>query len=408
MGQLTAPFLMEVSGMDDVFPDYGGNSIVNLSVAILEHFAAEAPEGVAPYSFKSNGIDLTGIDRIVLFVIDALGYHNLLSVLEDYEFSFFSRERIGVLTSVFPSTTSAALTSIFTAMPPAGHGILGYLLNMPEYGGLVNMIELTPYTQDRDNLARLGFDPLKYLEKKTVFESLKEAGVRSYHVTSKSFVNTGLTRMHTRGGIARGAHGIGDTFEELKSILGNDDPGNFTIVYWGLIDTYGHRYGPNSLAYSIETIALMRSIEEFFEKHVGRETALFITADHGQIQTPWEREVWWSKFDRPFKRMYSMPGGEQRMSYIYTTEAKETKALLEDLYGSSIEILTTDEAVDMNLFGGKLSDDFRKRLGELITISRDDYSFCFKYTGQEHSLKGRHGGLSALEMNVPLVFMRKH
>jgi predicted AlkP superfamily pyrophosphatase or phosphodiesterase len=269
------------------------------------------------------------------------------------------------------------------------------------------MIELTPYTQDRDNLTRLGFDPLKFNQRPTVFESLKEAGVRGYHLTSKSFVNTGLTRMHSRGGIARGVHGLGDMFEELDAILSSEEGSNLTIVYWGLIDTYGHRYGPNSLSYISETALLFSAIERFFEDRAQHETAFLITADHGQIETPWEHEIWWSKFDPVFEQMYSMPGGEQRMSYIYSLEREKTRKKMEEEFGDYIEIIEPSEMDEIKLFGKPLTNTFRKRRGELITVSKGDYSLCFKYTGQEHSLKGRHGGLTPEEMLVPLILLRK-
>lgn len=390
-----------------IYPGYDSTSIVNLSAAILKHFGAEVNSGVKGYSFTENGLNLEGIEKLVVFIVDAVGYYNLSKVLESNRFKYFNREDVRMLTSVFPSTTSSALTSIFTASVPGEHGILGYLQNMPEYGGLVNMIELTPYTQDRDNLTRLGFDPLKFNQRPTVFESLKEAGVRGYHLTSKSFVNTGLTRMHSRGGIARGVHGLGDMFEELDAILSSEEGSNLTIVYWGLIDTYGHRYGPNSLSYISETALLFSAIERFFEDRAQHETAFLITADHGQIETPWEHEIWWSKFDPVFEQMYSMPGGEQRMSYIYSLEREKTRKKMEEEFGDYIEIIEPSEMDEIKLFGKPLTNTFRKRRGELITVSKGDYSLCFKYTGQEHSLKGRHGGLTPEEMLVPLILLRK-
>lgn len=393
--------------MDFVLPDYDSGSIVNFSAAILDHFSAKKPAGSELYSLASNGMNMVGAEKVVIFIIDALGYHNLLNIMKTHTFGLFSRESVRMLTSVFPSTTTAALTSIFTATPPAVHGMLGYLLNIPEYGGLVNMIELTPYTQDRDALTRLGFDPLKHLEIPSIFEALREVGVRGYHLTSKSFVNTGLTRMHTRGGIARGAHGFGDLFEELNLILESEEDRSLTIVYWGLIDTYGHRYGPDSLSYSLETVSLIEALEGFFESRVNPNVAIFLTADHGQIKTPWEHELWWSKFDELFEGMYSMPGGEQRMAYIYTKDVRKSKTLLEETCGNTLEVLTIEEAENKNLFGGPLTPLFKKRVGELVTVSREDYSLCFKYTGQEHSLRGRHGGLSPFEMYVPLIFLRK-
>ncbi|PNE23414.1 phosphodiesterase [Mesotoga sp. Brook.08.YT.4.2.5.1] len=393
--------------MEFIYPNYDTGSIVNLSAAILKHFDAEIPSGVKEYCFSEHGISIDGIDKLVVFIIDAVGYYNLMKVLEKSSFKHFSVEDVRSLTSVFPSTTSSALTSLFTATTPGEHGVLGYLLNIPEYGGLVNMIELTPYTQDRDNLTRLGFDPLKYNQNPTIFESLKEAGVKGYHLTSKSFVNTGLTRMHSRGGIARGVHGLGDMFEELNTILAADESESLTVVYWGLIDTYGHKYGPNSLSFTSETAALISAIEGFFDETTERNTAFFITADHGQIETPWEQEIWWSKFDDIFDEMYSMPGGEQRMSYIYSLDKEKTRKKMEELFGDSIEIIEPSRLDEIKLFGRPLSNSFRKRIGELITVSKDDSSLCFKYTGQEHSLKGRHGGLTKEEMNVPLILLRR-
>jgi len=389
------------------FPRYDGSSIVNFSAAILEHFDADIPQGVNTYSLKDNGLSLEGIDKVVVFIIDAVGYYNLIKVLEKKSFKYFDQKDIRILTSVFPSTTATALTSIFTATPPGEHGVLGYLLNVPEYGGLVNMIELAPYTQDRDNLTRLGFDPLKYNPNPTIFELLKEVGVRGYHLTSKSFVNTGLTRMHSRGGIARGVHGLGDMFEELRTVLLSEEIASVTLVYWGLIDTYGHRYGPNSLSYTSETATVISAIEEFFEDIAERNTAFFITADHGQIETPWEQEIWWSKFDDLFEEMYSMPGGEQRMSYIYSYDGEKTKRKMERQFGDALEIIEPSGLDEIKLFGKPLNSVFRKRRGELITVSKGNSSLCFKYTGQEHSLKGRHGGLAKEEMYVPLILLRK-
>jgi len=213
--------------------------------------------------------------------------------------------------------------------------------------------------------------------------------------------------MHSRGGIARGVHGLGDMFEELNTILAADESESLTVVYWGLIDTYGHKYGPNSLSFTSETAALISAIEGFFDETTERNTAFFITADHGQIETPWEQEIWWSKFDDIFDEMYSMPGGEQRMSYIYSLDKEKTRKKMEELFGDSIEIIEPSRLDEIKLFGRPLSNSFRKRIGELITVSRDDSSLCFKYTGQEHSLKGRHGGLTKEEMNVPLILLRR-
>lgn len=95
------------------------------------------------------------------------------------------------------------------------------------------------------------------------------------------------------------------------------------------------------------------------------------------------------------------------MSYIYSYDGEKTKRKMERQFGDALEIIEPSGLDEIKLFGKPLNSVFRKRRGELITVSKGNSSLCFKYTGQEHSLKGRHGGLTKEEMYVPLILLRK-
>ncbi|MFO7882439.1 MAG: alkaline phosphatase family protein [Kosmotogaceae bacterium] len=392
--------------MFELLPNYDDGSIPNFSSGLVKHFGIKPPG--KPIDFKSREINLDGIDKIVVFLLDALSYSTVEKLItEPGGFSHIGSYALKHMTSVFPSTTTSALTSLYTCVPPIYHGMLGYTLYLKEYGGLSNMIELTPYGQERDGLQKIGMDPLKFLEVPTIFETLYDGGIKGYHITSKSFVNTGLSRMHTKGGYVKGIYGYGDMIEEITDILRNEENQSLIFAYWGLIDTFGHRYGSSSQAYEMEAYWILRMIDDFFRRVAKSNTAFFITADHGQKETPWEKEIWWSKNDYLYNYLYSLPAGEHRACYLHTIDVEKTKEILTNNWGDKLLILERDEAIKRGLFGSGNNKKYIDRIGELVVIPRDNYSFCFKYSGQENSMKARHGGLTEDEMKVPLIFLRK-
>src|SRR3712207_4526911 len=102
-------------------PDYGGASIHRVVSAALDQGGAEPPPWLpAP---------AVGASQVVLLVLDGLGWAQL-------------QERPGLAptltamtggpaTTVAPSTTATALTSITIGAPPATHGVVGYRVRAP-------------------------------------------------------------------------------------------------------------------------------------------------------------------------------------------------------------------------------------------------------------------------------------
>ena len=92
------------------------------------------------------------------------------------------RGTLGALTSVVPSTTSAALTSLWTGRSPAEHGVLGYEVFLKEYGLVANMITHAPasYEGEVGSLQHAGFDPESFLPVPTIGPHLAAAGIESH------------------------------------------------------------------------------------------------------------------------------------------------------------------------------------------------------------------------------------
>ena len=94
-----------------VLPNYK-NSILNLINSILKYYNIET---------KYNGIDFldeklkNNYKNIVLIILDGMGENILNKVALN---GFFKKNQSSVITSVFPSTTAAAMTTYYSGKPP--------------------------------------------------------------------------------------------------------------------------------------------------------------------------------------------------------------------------------------------------------------------------------------------------
>ncbi len=109
----------------------------------LAYFNAE--HGAALAFHDEFAAVLQGARKILLLVLDGMGWYNLERA--HGRRPLIRHELRGAacwpLTSMFPSTTSAVMSSLTTGVPPAQHGVIGYLMYFPEYGRVFNMLSFT-------------------------------------------------------------------------------------------------------------------------------------------------------------------------------------------------------------------------------------------------------------------------
>ncbi len=360
-------------------PDYS-KSVVNLSNWVLANFGFEPIHA---------SLDLpTGFKRVALVVIDALGAMSLERMLSRVSFKHIKEYE--TITSVFPSTTASALTSIYTGSLPAEHGMLGYILFLKEYGFLTNMIDLSPFGYERDLLRdRMEFS----LPVKTIFQRLE--GVESFVISPARYSGSGLAKMLHAGAKQIGFTSVGDFVLKIKRVL-NSCEKCFILAYIPNVDSVGHR--ESMAAYLNEAIMILKQLDALLLRDVPRDAAIVITADHGMIRTPKEKEIWWDTSSEVMRYLEMPPGGERRMMHLYSRKADELLEFLESTYGDKGVFLKREEAA--MLFGG-----MHDRIGDVVLVALEDYSFNFRYRFKEDSLKGMHGGLSRQEMLVPMIFI---
>lgn len=153
-----------------VFPDYR-NSIVNLSNSIMDSFGVDPLHTVLKQLPKST----ISAKNVVLLVLDGLGME-LLNSLEPGIVPFLKESVVGNLSSVYPSTTTAALTSLLTGMTPIEHGALGWSLFFKEFRRFVDFLPLAD-SDSHEFLDSRRYPLHEMMGFKTIFERIGERDI---------------------------------------------------------------------------------------------------------------------------------------------------------------------------------------------------------------------------------------
>lgn len=379
-------------------PEYGGASVVNVPSSLLTFFGIRPPTPpLHPSLLPLRRYE--GFKKALLLIFDSLGYHRLMA-------SGASKGlHVAPITSVCPSTTVAALTSFYTAVPPSTHGLVGFRLFLKEWGLIANMIKLSPAGyQERDALEKMGFDPARLLPVKTVFELLKEKRIRSYAFTKMHYYRSGLSSLMHRGAeIVPYVNPI-DLFTQIKKLIKKTRGRIFITAYLDDIDIISHYYGTGTEEERTTIIMFFRILEEILLGARINDTLMLLTSDHGQVPSPQRKKVDILRFPALLGNLVMPPTGEFRTSYLHIKQgcrAGFIRKLKREL-GQRFIVLTRDEAAGLGLFGRtKIPARHAERMGDVVLIAKGEHYLYYPYGDFE--LKARHGGLNENEMLVPLI-----
>lgn len=389
-----------------VAPDYDGHCISNLPGTILELFGAPAGRHLPAGSW--SGMKPR---RVVLIVLDALGLDPFLRAVPEVPAlaELVERGSVTALTSVFPSTTNVALTSLYTGLTPAEHGIVGLNLYLRQLGITANLLFFRQ-TGERgvETLRARGVEPRSFFLMTTLFEQLATAGVRSASMTLSGIPGSSLGEIHHAGAEVSSHIGAPDLCVTLGRLLAEEDGPRFICAYWDMIDRLSHRYGPGSEEVRAEVAgfftSLQREVLERLTPAARRDMLLLITADHGQLPISGTGGVRLDQHPEIVDCLLRPPTGGTRCPYVHILPGR--MEILRDCFHRLEERFTlveTGRALAGGLFGpGEPHPEVPFRVGEAVALSHG--SACLWRTeGEGRETRGIHGGLSREEMLVPLL-----
>lgn len=324
--------------------------------------------------------------QVVLFVIDGLGWNQLVD--RQHLAPVLAASEGGAITTVAPTTTASALTSITTGAPPGEHGLVGYRVRTG--GETLNALRwITEHGDARERVIP------------SELQVLPPFGTRNPVVVTKSeFKRSGFTMAHLSGARFRGYSTIATFLHEVVGAVNEGE--RFVYAYYDGLDRVGHERGHEE-AFDAEFAFVDRLVGEF-RSAMPADVALVVTADHGQVHTG-ENVV---PLDASVMRYTQAISGEARFVWLHAKHGAHD-VLLEAAraaHGDDAWVLSVDDVLAGGLLGGQVTPDARQRLGDVAILAQGTVAFVDP-AAPDSILIGRHGSLTADELFVPLLCPKK-
>jgi hypothetical protein len=418
-GDITSSLIKNSAIEGLVTPEYQGQCISNLPDTFANLLAVKSYRSPLSepkfYDFAKS----TTIENVLFLLLDGFGFNSIQFVKQNFGFPSFDKlehdSQILPLTSVFPSTTSTATTSIHTGLTPQEHGIIGYTMYMNEIGAITQMLDLGPVFSRR-SLFELGFDPAKLIGKKTLHERFAESGVPSNLYINKYIVGSGLSQVTNRGANVFPVLTASDLFVGVRRNLESSSKGSaLHFAYHASPDTIAHARSPFSQEYAAEVEAIFyginKELREKLDPEIAKKTILMISADHGLCHIDARDIIDIANHVDLLNLLKVPPTGDSRCLILHA-KSEEKISQIEDYFQSKFKgmfhLLNSRDALRQGLLGvGEIKEQVRDRIGDLIAIPKIDNAIDNSNVQPRNEyVPGRHGGLSSNEMIVPLITIR--
>lgn len=384
------------------FPDYRGGSIVNLLSSVVH-----ALGGVSPHPpLKALDPDLLrGTSRIVYLVLDGAGHDQLNRLMAAGGGGhFFSRHPCERITTVFPSTTAAAVTTLSTGATPAEHGVLSWHLHLHDLG-LVGAV-LPGKTLTGTPLASNDFNLRRYLGLPSYLSPVRR------HKRLLSFGALGRSP-YSKAGTRWNGYGAYKTLRgmELQTVRFAREGGRgIAYVYWPRYDTLCHRKGVQARETRRHLAEIDASLGRLTSRLAGTGTLLLVTADQGVVDSPPPKRIDLAAVPGLLDCLALLPAGDGRQVSCFVRPGRvgRFRDVLARHLAEACVCITGEELLGSGLLGpGRPHPALRSRVGDYVLLARDDYAFQVAASLTKARVhKGNHGGLSSDEVYVPLYALR--
>lgn len=330
----------------------------------------------------------------IVIVADGLGRGNLTQRAPYARFLTERMTKRDAARTVFPATTAAALSSLFTGVLPGEHGIVGYRVRVPGTTSAPN--QLTGWEHD-------GLDPRSWQRAQPLFERETAAGRRCFVVSRAQYAGTGFTTATVRGAEFVAASGIAERLA-LAEALADAHEGALVYAYIPELDVIGHAHGWESDRWSAELEALDGELRRW-DRQLAPGIGAVLTADHGMVDVPAHRHILLGESDALLGDVETI-GGEPRMLHLYAADGATDRVASRWRASESDRswVMTRTEAIEAGLFG-LVHPDVAPRIGDVLVAARSGVAYYDDRSADKKPQRmiGQHGSLTDQERIVPLV-----
>ena len=364
-------------------------------------------------------------DTVILFFIDAFGWRFFQQHSSSYPFlqHFTQSGVVSRLTSQFPSTTAAHVTTIHTGLAPAQSGVYEWHQYEPLLNNLIAPLMFNIAGEStRDTLSSTGLDVSEIFPAHTIYERLSACGVKSSVFQSEAFARSVPSRHLLTGAETVPFKTFPEALVQLAKRLKAQEAPSYYLLYLSTIDSLCHTYGPDSPEVEAEIDTFLVSMERLLlDRLAGKypRALLMLTADHGMTAINPATTVYLNQHDslRRLRPLLStnlhgeplVPAGSARDLFLHVKPAAldDAEDLLRRALSSHAMIVRTSELIKDGFFGPaneRISQSFLERVGNLVLLPYKGESVYWHERGRfEQRFFGHHGGLTRDEMEIPLL-----
>jgi len=347
------------------------------------------PNCLSALGSRRGSLNLPPVSHAVVLLADGLG----LSALEaraGHARTFASRLGTDApISSVFPTTTAAALATLATGQLAGQHGLVGYSVLDTANDRVVN--QLTGW--DDDTMTA------DWQRLPTLFQKARSAGLTSIAIGPARYAESGFTAAVLRGAEYRAGASIADRLSRAHEALAG--PPALIYVYVPELDTASHSHG-------LESPNWVNALEELdaavgrFASRLGPRHGLLVTADHGVIDVPHSAQI---VVAPELLEGVRHVAGEPRCLQLHLEpgeSADEHAERWRASEGSRAWIATRVEAIAAGWFG-EVAPDVLPRIGDVLVAARTRVAYYADPDDRGRRMIGQHGSLSPDELTIPLL-----
>lgn len=360
-------------------PDYRGDCLTNVVPGCLVSGVGRRPDWFPE--------PLQRATRIVLVVLDGLGWRQILD--HRSQLPVVSSMVGGPITTVAPSTTATALTSLVTGATPLQHGIVGYRMDMGDL--VMNSLSWSGHKRGERRRDLRSTYPPRHVQPVPSF-----CGQSVPVVTRAEHIGSGFTEAHLDNALLYGWRAESSIPIEIRSAL--DAGHQFVYAYYDGVDKIAHERGFGRF-YEAELRAADALVARILDA-VPRDTTVVVLADHGQVETGDDL----IQLDREVLDLVDHQSGEGRFRWLHARDGRIDDLLRAcDRYSSIAWVMTRTDLVDGGWFGPVGDPSFVRRLGDVALLPHGTASFEDPDDTGAFPLVCRHGSLTEAEMLVPFL-----
>lgn len=378
-----------------ILPNYE-HSILNTITSILKY-----------YNVETNHKSLEKLDKelqkeyknVVFIILDGMGEHILTPISQK---GYFKQHELECVTSVYPSTTTAALTTYYSGKTPYETGWIAWSQYFKEYGRAIDMFSHKESYKGED-IKGAKIDVFKEIVNYTpIFEQIEKASpnVKAYELEP--------TYSDKRAKRSIRADNIDEIIENIEMLCEN--PGEkFILAYCENPDGLLHKFGTDSEEVKNFIKETEQKIEKMCEK-LDEDTIVIISADHGHKNI----EKVYTMLDYPEIQecLILPPSLESRTVAFWVKEdmKNQFEERFNSVFGEEFLLMAKEEFLQKNLLGfGKKHPKIDDFIGNYIAMSTSSSIIrieTFLADGKPVK-KSTHCGLTKEEMEVPLIVIKK-